>query len=162
MLPLEAGSYAMICLIPGTDGMPHVAKGMARPLTVTGPARAGAEPAADLTVKLVDYDFQFSGALTPGHHMIRVENDGQQWHELVLVKMNPGKTAMDFAGWAEKMTGPAPGDIHGGITGILPGAHGFMVTDLTPGDYGLICFFPDIKDGKPHLAHGMVKMIKVT
>ena len=152
----------MICLIPRADGMPHFAKGMAHMITVTGPAQATAEPAADLTVKLVDYDFQFSTPITAGHHTIRVENAGQQWHEMVLVKLSTGKTAMDFAAWAQKMTGPPPGDFHGGVTGILPGAHMFIVTDLAPGDYGLICFFPDMKDGKAHLEHGMVKTIKVT
>lgn len=162
VLTLEPGSYAMICLIPGADGMPHFAKGMAHMLTVTGPAPAMAEPTADLTVKLVDYDFQFSTPLAAGHHTIRVENAGQQWHEMVLVKLGPGKTGMDFAAWAQKMTGTPPGEIHGGITGILPGAHVFIVTDLTPGDYALMCFFPDVKDGQPHLAHGMVKTITVS
>jgi hypothetical protein len=161
VLFLDPGSYAMICLVPAADGVPHFAKGMARMLTVTGPARITPEPAADVTVKLVDYDFQFSQPLTPGHHTIRVENDGQQWHELVLLKLHPGKTPMDFAEWAAKPIGAPPGDIHGGISGIVPGTHGFIITDLTPGDYGLICFFPDVKDGKPHLEHGMIKAIKV-
>ena len=69
---------------------------------------------------------------------------------------------MYHAGWAEKMTGPPPGVVHGGISGIMPGEHAFIVTDLPAGDYALICFFPDIKDGKPHLAHGMIKTIKVS
>jgi hypothetical protein len=34
--------------------------------------------------------------------------------------------------------------------------------ELTAGDYGLICFLPDVKDGKPHLAHGMMKTIRVS
>jgi hypothetical protein len=134
---------------------------MARMLTVTGPSRDTPEPAADVTVKLVDYDFQFSQPLTPGHHTIRVENTGQQVHELVVVKLGPGTTAMDFADWAFKQTGAPPGDLRGGISGILPGAHAFIETNLVPGDYALICFFPDIKDGTPHLAHGMIKTVKV-
>jgi len=160
---LAPGTYAMICFIPAADGMPHFAKGMARMITVTGPAPtpAAPEPAADMVVKLVDYDFQFSQPLTPGHHTIRVENAGQQLHELVFVKLSPGRTAMDFADWAFKQTGAPPGDLRGGISGILPGAHAFIVTDLTPGEYALICFFPDVKDGKPHLAHGMIKTITV-
>lgn len=161
IVQLEPGNYAMICLIPAADGMPHFTKGMAHTLTVTSPPVAVAAPVAEDTVKLVDYSFQFSRPLTAGHHTILVQNAGQQWHELVLVRMNPGKTGMDFATWAQKMTGPPPGEIHGGITGILPGAQEFMVTDLVPGDYALMCFFPDMKDGKPHLAHGMVTMIKV-
>lgn len=162
IISLDPGSYAMICLIPGADGMPHFAKGMARMINVTGPALAIADPASDNTLKLVDYGFQFSAPLTAGHHVIRVENAGQQWHEMVLVKLNAGKTGMDFATWAEKQDGAPPGQIHGGITGILPGAHAFIETDVTAGDYALMCFFPDMKDGKPHLAHGMITAIKVS
>jgi uncharacterized cupredoxin-like copper-binding protein len=159
---LEPGSYAMICLIPGTDGVPHFAKGMTRLLTVTPPAGAPAEPAADNTVTLKDYAFEFSQPLTGGHHTIRVNNEGQQAHELVLVKLDAGKTASDFLDWASKMAGTPPGSPQGGVTGLMPGAHGFLVTDLAPGNYALVCFFPDAKDGKPHFAHGMVTTVTVS
>jgi len=33
--------------------------------------------------------------------------------------------------------------------------------DLAPGEYGLLCFLPDAKDGKPHFVHGMHKQITV-
>jgi hypothetical protein len=33
--------------------------------------------------------------------------------------------------------------------------------DLPAGEYGIICFDPDAKDGKPHLAHGMIKQLSV-
>jgi hypothetical protein len=32
---------------------------------------------------------------------------------------------------------------------------------LEAGNYGLICFFPDTRDGKPHLVHGMMTNVKV-
>ncbi len=162
IISLDPGSYAMICVIPGADGMPHVMKGMAHLITVTGPARVSPEPTADMSVKLVDYDFQFSQPLTAGHHMIRVENAGQQVHEMVIVRLESGKKVEDVAAWAAKMAGPPPGAVHGGVSGIMPGEHMFIEADLTPGDYGLLCFFPDIHDGKPHLAHGMMKTIKVS
>jgi hypothetical protein len=162
IITLDPGSYAIICLIPGVDGVPHVMKGMAHLITVTGPARTTPEPTADVQVKLSDYDFQFSQPLTAGHHLIRVENVAQQVHELVLVRLESGKKVEDVAAWAAKMIGPPPGAIHGGTSGIMPGGHLFIETDLPPGDYGLICFFPDMHDGKPHLAHGMMKTIKVS
>jgi hypothetical protein len=34
--------------------------------------------------------------------------------------------------------------------------------DFTPGDYGMVCFAPDLKDGKPHFVHGMVQQITVS
>ena len=158
---LEPGNYIIVCFVPALDGMPHLMKGMLRPLTVVGPPREAAEPAADLVIKLVDFDFQLSGPLAAGHRTIRVENAAGQPHEVALVRLQPGKTAEDFGAWGMKPEGPAPGAVFGGISGIMPGAHAFAIVDLPAGDYALMCFFPDGKDGKPHFAHGMMKMIKV-
>jgi len=159
---LEPGNYALICFIPAADGMPHVVKGMSRALKVVGPSRAAAaEPQADIVVGLVDYDFQLSKPLTAGKHTIRVDNGGQQPHEVAIVRLNPGKVPTDFVAWGMKPVGPPPGTIHGGLSGIMPGTHSFIEVDLPPGEYGLICFLPDAKDGKPHFEHGMVKQTTV-
>jgi hypothetical protein len=162
---LEPGNYVIVCFVPSPDGMPHVAKGMMRPLTVV-PSTAhnvstAATPVPDITMKLVDYGFEPSKPLTAGKHLIKIENDGSQDHELVLVRLAPGKTAQDVAAWVEKMDGPPPGEPLGGIASIHPGGYGFITADLTPGDYGLLCFVPDAKDGKPHVMHGMVKQFSV-
>ena len=50
----------------------------------------------------------------------------------------------------------------GGVVFLDKDGRGTFEVELTPGDYGLICFVPDAKDGKPHLAHGMVKTITVS
>jgi hypothetical protein len=60
------------------------------------------------------------------------------------------------------MKGPPPAEALGGVTLLDKGARSSFVANLTPGEYGLICFVPDGKDGKPHLAHGMIKTIKVS
>jgi len=67
-----------------------------------------------------------------------------------------------FGSGAEVRIGPAPGALFGGVSGIMPGSHAFVPVDLPAGQYALICFVPDAKDGKPHFAHGMAKLIKVT
>jgi uncharacterized cupredoxin-like copper-binding protein len=160
---LEPGNYALLCFVPGSDGIPHVAKGMVRPLTVTaGTGATAAEPEADVVMKLVDYDFELSKPLTAGRHTIRIENAGPQEHEVVIVKLGPGKEPMDFAEWGEKQVGKAPGTLHGGVSGIMPGATAFVEVDLAPGEYGLICFVPDTKDGKGHYHHGMAKKVTVS
>lgn len=161
---LSPGNYAYLCLIPSPDGVMHAAKGMARPFTVTGAASptASAIPTADVTIKLSDYDFQPSQPLKAGRQTIMVENAGPQPHEVVLLKLAPGKTTEDFAAWAEHMKGAPPAQPLGGVTILDKGARGSFTADLTPGDYGFICFYPDQKDGKPHLAHGMMKNFKVS
>jgi len=161
---LAPGQYAYMCFIPSPDGVMHAAKGMARPFTVSAGSTASAaqQPSADITIKLVDYDFQPSQPLKPGKQTILVENAGPQPHELVLLRLAPGKKVEDFATWSETgMKGPPPAQPLGGVTLLDKGARGTFRADLTPGEYGFICYFPDHKDGKPHLAHGMMKTFKV-
>jgi hypothetical protein len=161
---LEPGRYAYLCFIFGADRVPHAAKGMVREFEVTDASSAIAAelPPADVTFKLVDYDFEASKPLAPGRQTIRVENAGPQPHELALLKLAPGKTVEDFAHWAEGgLKGAPPGEPIGGIVFLDKGESGTFTADLVAGDYGLICFLPDVKDGKPHLAHGMMKTIKV-
>ena len=160
---LAPGSYVFICFIPSQNGVMHAAKGMVRPFEVTAASGAMTEaPAADVTITLTDYDFQSSQPLTAGQHTILVKNAGPQPHEIVLLKLAPGKKAEDFGTWAETgMKGPPPAEPLGGVGFLDKGSEGSFTADLTPGDYGFICFVPDAKDGKPHLAHGMMKTVTV-
>jgi len=162
---LEPGSYVFVCWIPSLDGVPHVMKGMLHPLVVTaGAIPAAAAPAADVTIKLTDYDFVLSQPLTAGKHVVRVENTGAQAHEIVIAALAPGKTLKDFIAWEEGgEKGPLPtGQWLGGITTLDVGGHSQFTTTFAPGSYLLLCFWPDAKDGKPHLMHGMGKEITVS
>lgn len=161
---LTPGNYVLMCLIPSAvDGQPHLMKGMLKPFTVTGSGAAVATyPAADVTIRLTNYDFVMSQPLTAGHHVIQIETDSTQLHEMLIARLNDGKTALELAQWAEKPNGPPPGMPLGGVTGIAPGQKNTIEVDLTPGEYALICFMPDAKDGKPHYEHGMVKQVKIS
>ncbi len=162
---LEPGHYLVLCMIPAADGQPHVLKGMLHPLVVTGPAPAAAAlPAADVTVTLSDYAFTFDKPLSAGTHTVRVDNAGPQPHEIVVAELAPGKSAGDFVKWetgGEK--GPLPASRWlGGVAGIDNGKSATFTLTLKPGNYLVICFWPDAKDGKPHLVHGMIKQIAVS
>jgi plastocyanin len=164
-IPMESGNYVMLCFIPGPDGVPHMVKGMSRNLTVV-PAPASAavapEPTADITMTLVDYGFQLSTPITAGRHTIKFENTAAQEHEAVIVKLNSGATMEQWVAAAEKMSGPLPGQLVDGIGGLANGKRGYVTVDFTPGEYGLVCFAPDAKDGKPHFIHGMIQQITVS
>jgi uncharacterized cupredoxin-like copper-binding protein len=162
-LALVAGNYAIVCFVPSRDGVPHLAKGMIRQLTVTPNDRPAAEPPADVTMDLTDYDFKLSAPLTAGRRVIQVTNGAQQIHEVVVVQLEKGKTVGDMAKWElSSRKGPAPGRYIGGMSPMAPGDKGQFTMTFEPGAYGFICFAPDMKDGKPHVLHGMTKDVTVS
>lgn len=160
---LAPGNYAVLCFIPSANMIPHVMSGMIRPLEVTAatPSSSNQLPTATDTIRLADYAFDQALPLTAGHHTILVENTGPQPHEIVLLKLAPGKSVEDFAKFAENMKGEPPAMPLGGVTFLEVGGSGEFTADLTPGEYAFICFVPDAKDGKPHFAHGMMRQFKV-
>jgi uncharacterized cupredoxin-like copper-binding protein len=163
-MTLEAGTYMLVCWVPSPDGMLHVMKGMVKPLTIT-PRAAGqaadVEPAADITMTLDDYTFELSKPITPGRHIIRVDNRAPQTHEVVIARLNPGQTAAQALVWINAgQSGPGP-VVLGGASGIAKDRHMFITVDFKPGNYALFCFIPDAKDGKPHTNHGMLKELTV-
>lgn len=160
---LEPGEYAVLCLVDTPDRVPHVMKGMIRPLTVTPSTRAAAAlPEADLSLTLVDYAFSFSSPPTSATRVVRVENHAEQAHEIAVFRFLPGKTMDDLGAWAATYEGPAPVEAVGGVPAIRPGQVVNMELSLTPGEYAALCFVPDIGDGQPHLVHGMAMPFTVS
>jgi hypothetical protein len=166
-LDLKPGRYVLLCFIPSPDGTPHIMKGMAKEMVAVAPkanaakAAKAAVKAPTTTVRLTDYAFTFSKPLVAGEQTLRLVNDAEQHHEMFIAKLLPGKTAMELARWAEKPDGPPPGIPIGGITGMNKGEYNDITLNLEPGEYALICFLPDAKDGKPHLMYGMITQVTV-
>ena len=170
-LTLEPGNYLVACFIPSPgEEVPHAMKGMIQPLTVTAPgvAQAGASKAAapqadaapdpkpDVHLELKEYGFAFSKPITAGKHTIHVMNQGAQDHEVVLVRLAPGKHAADFTDWAMTgMKGPPPAEPMDGMAAMATGRTAIFSGDFTPGMYAAVCFVNDETDHKPHTAHGM-------
>jgi hypothetical protein len=161
---LTPGRYVITCFIPSADGVPHVVKGMAREMIVSAPggkAERAATKAAPTTLTLDDYRFTLSRPLVAGAQTVHVVNRATQSHEVLFVRLAPGKTAGDVAAWVEKQEGPPPGAPMGGTTGMAANAWNDVALTLEPGEYALLCFVPDAKDGKPHIAHGMMTQLSV-
>lgn len=159
-LDLEPGNYAMLCIVDVPGGVPHIAKGMVKPFTVTGAKSSAAAPAADVRVQLVDYSFKIDGALTPGTHTVEVVTDANQLHELAIFQLDSGKTTQDLMTWLEKMDGPPPGHSIGGTAPSAPGVKNYFTADFPKGEYVFICFVP-APDGKFHFQHGMMQTVVV-
>jgi hypothetical protein len=160
-LDLQPGTYVALCVIPSPDGVPHVAKGMSKTVVVTPAAGGAVLPTPTVKMSLVDYDFVMDTPLTAGSHVIEVSTATGQPHEVVIAKLAPGATAMQMVEWVAKMDGPPPGAPMGGTVGLGQGLTNYVHVDLEPGEYALLCFLPDAKDGKPHVQHGMMKQITV-
>jgi len=161
IVSLEAGAYALLCFVTSADGVPHLAKGMIRALTVVGPARAQPTPEAHARLVLHDYGFALTPGLAAGRRTIKVENIGPQPHEVEFVRLRPGKTAADILAWFRTHDGPPPGEPFGGTAALQTGEVNYVTGDFTRGDYALLCFVPDAGDGRRHVAHGMVSQIRV-
>ena len=162
-LNLSAGNYVMLCLVDVPGGVPHFTKGMVRPIKVTAATGStGTEPTSDVTVSLADYKFSVQGTLNAGKHTVKVVNNGPQPHEIEVVRLAPGKTIDDLNAWMKNPQGPPPANALGGVDAILPTMTAYFTADFTPGNYALLCFIPDAKDGKPHLEHGMIKQFKIS
>lgn len=160
---LSPGNYAILCFIDTPDHVPHMMKGMLKGLTVTTPVTATvAAPASDVTIQMTDYDWTLSTPLTSGKHVIRMENLAQQSHEMFILKLDDGKTKDDLVKWGMTYDGPVPGKAMGGTSAQHSGEVAYLPVDLTAGNYLLVCFVPDAKDGKPHLQHGMIKEFTVS
>ncbi len=162
-LDMPAGNYVMLCFVDIPGGVPHFAKGMVKPITVTpSSAPAVAAPTPDVTMTLADYSFTLSKPLAAGKQWIEVKNAGPQAHEVELIRLAPGKTSKDMLAWMQKMDGPPPGSAVGGVAGTVPGSSLYFSADITAGDYLLVCFVRDMKDGKPHFMKGMIQQLTVS
>lgn len=163
---LDAGTYALLCQIPGGDGMAHMKHGMMRKLVVVAPQGAPAsEPSGDITITASDYHFNLSKPLTAGAHTLKFENKGTHHHEAVLIKLTGNATAKDFTDYFapdNHPTGPPPADAAWGAGTLATGAHEYVTADLPAGHYGLFCFEQDNADSPPHFVLGMVREFDVS
>lgn len=169
ILDLDEGQYAFACFLPSPDGHPHIAKGMLSTAEVTAaPDSNPAAPKEDVTVTLNDYAFTgVPATMSAGESTIKVTNAGQEPHEMVLAKLS-GVTIEQVGEMlsgpppAGAPAGPPPFEFVGGYQGTMPGDSGWVVIDLEPGEYGLICLIPSPpNDFAPHFALGMVNTITV-
>lgn len=156
-IDMTPGNYIWICMIPLADGTPHLMKGMMKAFTVRANKSPARVPVADINVTMQDYTWTFSKPLSVGSHVLKVAVAPGQPHELVIWKLHAGKVLSDLAAWGAKLDGPPPADIVGGVSPMQAGMSNVEGVKLTPGNYVLMCFLPDAKDGQEHFKHGMVQ-----
>lgn len=159
-------------LLPGThvvidfvDGQPPVASFQ----VAAEDDREANPPKADVQVDLVDFNFALPAEIPAGPQTWEIENKGQQWHEMIIVKLNPGVTVEDIMammaageGSEEGSQEPPPFEDVAFWAPMSPGERAWATLDLEPGTYTALCFLPDFATGMSHLDHGMVRTLTVT
>lgn len=158
IVDLKAGQHAIVSF--PEDGPPAV-----YPFTAGDPSGAVA-PTADITVDLVDFNFAIPSEIETGPKVWQINNKGQQWHEMGIMKLGEGVTVDDVLAMMaseEPAEGPPPFEEVVFWAPNSPGETGYVTWDLPPGEYTVLCFLPDLAgDMTPHLAHGMVAELTVT
>ena len=155
------GSYLVGCVRRGDDGHRHLGTGEARFVTVPR-GRAGSmatdPPVATDTIRMVDFAYAGPARWTSGPRMLRVENAGQQDHQIRLARLRAGASVSD---WLEA---EEPGDVATAVAGVARLGRGevaYLPGDLPPGNYVMYCLVADPASGEPHIALGMLKAIRV-
>jgi hypothetical protein len=161
IIELTPGIYLLGCVRRGSEGHRHANTGEASILVVTeAPADAHRDtpPVATQEVGMVDFAYVGTEQWPVGSHLLRVENRGQQEHQLRFDRLADGTSLKDW------MDAEEPGEIAMAVTGVArmgPGAVAYLPVDLSPGTYVAYCLIPDPFSGREHVEMGMLREIRV-
>ncbi|MFN8580873.1 MAG: hypothetical protein U0163_07865 [Gemmatimonadaceae bacterium] len=159
---LTPGVYVLACVRRGDDGHRHTSAGevaivQVRSPTATDSAFAAPPPSAQ-TVRLVDFAYVGPDHWAPGTQILRIENTGQQDHQLRLARLRDGAS---LRAW---MQADDPDTVATAIVGMARMSSGevaYLPVDLTPGSYIAYCLVPDANTKRPHVELGMLRAIQV-
>jgi hypothetical protein len=139
------------------------------PLGLLGIALSACSPSqADertIDVVAVDYAFEAPDTVEPGPAVLRLTNKGAVAHEVIVMKLRPGVSAVQLLAAQRRDESFRP-SLEGGVAVLFanPGTtgDGRLVVDFEAGrDYALWCNFQDGEGAPLHSAMGMFKQIHV-
>lgn len=116
-----------------------------------------------VTVMAGDYTFQAPDTIPAGLTTLMLKNLGKEVHQVIMMRLDSGKTVADLQPMLSNPDAPIPGWLYFplGVNGIVPGDSANATATLEPGHYVMVCFLPS-PDGAPHVAKGMLRPIEVT
>lgn len=155
------GRYLVGCLIRGEDGHRHAATGEARVIVVPDappPGGADSPPKASHLVRMVDFAYMGPEDWAAGPQVLRVDNAGQQDHQVRIARLKDGSTTRDWL-YAEERNDHATNIA--GVARMGPGVVAYLPVDLSAGEYVIYCLIPEAKSGKSHVMLGMLRAIHI-
>jgi hypothetical protein len=156
---LQPGQY--VAVVPGEEGKGSRAHAL---FTVTAAASPVALPAAEATIRSIEFGFKGPSTLHDGE-LVRFENEGFLVHMDVAAPVKNMKTAKqlvkDLLAGKEKAVGKLISGPPAGFAGPLS-HEAFQQETITakPGIYVEVCFM-DTQDGRSHSMLGMERIIKI-
>lgn len=163
VIDLLPGTYLALSFVLDENGAPYMAKGMAKPFAVAAGETASATPSieADGTAQLLDFSFVLPAEIQSGEQVWQVVNEGQEPHEVMIVKLADGKDVGDVLAFLHTLDGEQPYANIGGFQAITPGQTGWLKLDLAPGNYVALCYVPGAETGELHFHMGMIQAFTV-
>lgn len=124
-----------------------------------------AETVAPTTVEVTSTDYAYAldtDTVSSGLVEVNQINEGQENHQVTLIRLEDGQTPADVATGLEDRGDHFVADdaYAGGPNNTIPGETGSATVPLTEGSYALICFIPT-QDGESHYTQGMVARLDV-
>ncbi len=153
---LDAGNYV---LLNGGAQPPQIAS-----ISVADGENVEYEaPVADVTVTLEDFVFGMPLTLPAGEHLWQIDNEGEQWHEVLIAPVEPDTTLEDVqALLTEGEQSSLP--LFPLAMPLSGGQSAWLAVDLQPGSYVIVCSLPDIlqmDEMHTHFELGMVQLVTV-
>ncbi|MPZ24274.1 MAG: hypothetical protein GEU28_12205 [Dehalococcoidia bacterium] len=119
-----------------------------------------------LSVSGADYSFDAPDTIAAGQTTLQFTNEGQEVHELHVMRFNEGASIHQFQGTVHQGEGLEAAlqmvTAVDHVATIGPGQSAEGAVELPKGDYLLICLIPSPCDGVAHAVKGMVKPLTVT
>lgn len=130
-----------------------------KPAPAAQPAQT--EPTV-VTVTATDFAFAAPDTLPAGLVTMRLVDAGKEVHQVVVMRLDSGKTMADLSTMMTNPNAPIPAWLAFpiGVSVIAPGDSGNATALLTPGHYAMACFVSS-PDGKSHVEKGMVRPFEV-
>jgi len=138
---LRPGRYLLVAYEVDASGRARGERFLWQPFTaVAGSALIpGRFTVPDLTLKVRDARIDVQGTMRPGQRTIRVENIGSRPHELIIVRLKPGKTLDDVRAWSMRRAASAPFVYVGGLTPMSPGMTAQTRLVFQTGEHVVLC-----------------------
>jgi hypothetical protein len=125
-----------------------------------------AAPEADVQVSLLDFAFSLPLEMSAGESLWQINNNGSQWHEMVVFKIDPETTLHEMHELAAQMSSDEEPSVEvvpaGFLFPISQGERAWVNMNLEAGTYLAICFLPDFASGHAHFQDGMMQVITVS